>query len=70
MEIGYCDSTTDRDELHLPEKVPGIEYSCDNDSGLTEQKNRAAPCNMASQYACEVELEFSWTFFNLNVRMF
>ena len=30
MEIGYCDSTTDTDELHLPEKVPGIEFSCDD----------------------------------------
>lgn len=33
MEIGYCDSTTDRDELHLPEKVPGMDYQCE-DGGI------------------------------------
>lgn len=31
MEISYCDSTTDREELHLPEKVPGMEYACEED---------------------------------------
>ena len=34
MEIGYCDSTTDRDELHLPEKVPGMDYQCQDRSEL------------------------------------
>ena len=34
MEIGYCDSTTDRDELHLPEKVPGMDYQCQERSEL------------------------------------
>ena len=33
MEIGYCDSTTDREELHLPEKVPGIDFACE-DAGM------------------------------------